>query len=226
MRWLVYMISRFLSGVIFAPFVKLHVRGAENTARPGPFILASNHSSHFDPPLLTVATRRKVDWMAMQALFDMRGVGVWLRNCDGFPVNMGQVDMAASRTAIKRLRLGRMVGIFPEGGIRDGARSALEGGPLRPGLGAIAQLGGAAIIPCAIVGADRLYSGRAWRLWKRTPVWIVYGEPLTCAKGGDRVAIEAALAESFRGLVARLRSECGVADDDLPKSPAFRRSQA
>jgi hypothetical protein len=96
---------------------------------------------------------------------------------------------------------------------------------MRPGLGAIAQLGGAAIIPCAIVGTDRLYSRRAWRLWKRTPVWIIYGEPLTCTKGDDRDAIEAALAEAFRGLVTRLRAECGVAEDDLPKAPADRRSQ-
>jgi 1-acyl-sn-glycerol-3-phosphate acyltransferase len=225
MRWLAYMISRLLSRLLFAPFVKLHVCGAEITARPGPFVLAANHISHFDPPLLTVVARRKVDWMAMQDLFEMRFVGRWLRSVDGFPVRRGQVDSTASRTAIKRLRRGRLVGIFPEGGIRDGARSVLEGAPLRPGLAAIAQLGGAPIIPCAIVGTDRLYARGAWRPWKRTPVWIIFGEPLACAKGDNREALEAALAEAFRSLLARLRRDFSLQEDDLPQPPARRQGR-
>ena len=51
-----------------------------------------------------------------------------------------RADLKTIRTAIDRLKRGRIVGLFPEGGIRDGARSLLEGAPLRPGAATLAQI--------------------------------------------------------------------------------------
>ena len=201
--------------------------GVEATARPGAFILAANHISHFDPPLLAIAIRRKIDWMAMVELFENPIAGRWLCAIDSFPVNRGNVDRRAVRTAIARLKLGRAIGIFPEGGIRDGARSVLEGGPIRPGLGAIAQLGNAPVIPCVILGSDRLYACRTWRLFRRTTVWIGFGEPLYATGSGKRARedFDAALGGAMRQLMAELRDRFGLAAEDMPQPSARRKGR-
>ena len=57
-------------------------------------------------------------------------------------------------TRVTRLKRGRVVGIFPEGGIRDGAHSVLEGAPLKPGIAALAQISGAPVVPCVLIGSE------------------------------------------------------------------------
>src|SRR5437016_4831046 len=80
----------------------------------------------------------------------------------------------------------RVVGIFPEGGIRDGPRSVLEGAPPKPGTAALAQMAGAPILPCAIVGSDRLYNPRMWLPLRRVRVWIAFGEPIFAPEGLEK----------------------------------------
>src|SRR2546430_11636122 len=61
---------------------------------------------------------------------------------DAFPVDRNRADRTTIRGAIERLKNRRIVGLFPEGGIRDGARSLLEGAPLRPGASTLAHIAG------------------------------------------------------------------------------------
>src|SRR5882757_2902045 len=103
-------------------------------------------------------------------------VRVVLREVDAFPADRDRANRKTIRTAIERLKEGRIVGLFPEGGIRDGARSLLEGAPLRPGASTLAHISGVPILPCVIVGTDRLYSRKQWLRWRATPVWIAFGE--------------------------------------------------
>src|SRR5206468_4551169 len=74
---------------------------------------------------------------------------------------------------------GRIVGLFPEGGIRDGVRSLLESAPLRPGASTLAHMAGVPILPCVILGTDRFYSAKGWLPLRRTPVWIAFGKPIS-----------------------------------------------
>jgi 1-acyl-sn-glycerol-3-phosphate acyltransferase len=197
----------------------------ERSGMAGRWILASNHISHFDPPLLSVAARRQVDWMAMAELFSNPCAAAWLRCVDAFPVNRTRADRATVRTALQRLSMGRVVGMFPEGGIRDGERSALGGAALRRGIGALAQFSGAAVAPCVILGSDRLYRPSRWLPFRRAPIWIAFGEPLSCA-GKDRrarVEFEAALAAKLRELADELREAYQLCDEDFPMPPRLRR---
>lgn len=198
-----------------------HVFHPERSQRAGGWILASNHISHFDPALLTIATRRRVDWMAMADLFKNRALGAWMRGAGAFPVVRFQADRSALRTAIARLQAGRVVGMFPEGGLRHGETSVLGGAPLRRGIRAMAELGDAPVVPCVILGADRLYCAAHWRPWRRAPVWIGFGEPLN-ADGPKTPELELALAEALRTLCAEMRAHFQLSDDDLPKSPQER----
>src|SRR3984893_16606805 len=118
---------------LFGSSSRRRVIGLENVKRAGGFLLASNHISHFDPFIISSVVRRKIDWMAMAEVFPMPVVGLFLRAVDAFPAERDRADRKTIRTAIERLKDGRIVGVFPEGGMRDGERSLLEGAPLRPG---------------------------------------------------------------------------------------------
>jgi 1-acyl-sn-glycerol-3-phosphate acyltransferase len=128
-----------------------------------------------------------------------------------------KADRGALRIAVERLRGGKVVGMFPEGGLRDGAASVLGGAPLLRGIRAVAEQGGVPVIPCVILGSDRLYRAANWRPLRRVPVWIGFGEAL--APSG---AVEEKLAEALRSLAGEMRAHFGLSDDDFPKPPRER----
>ena len=133
-----YSLGSVLVRVILGPFARRRVLGTHHVPRVGPCILAPNHISHFDPPLIGISTRRPVDWMAMRELFAHPVSAAIFRRVGAFPVGRESIDMPAVRTAIARLKHGLLVGVFPEGGLRTGPLSVLEGAPLKPGVAALA----------------------------------------------------------------------------------------
>jgi 1-acyl-sn-glycerol-3-phosphate acyltransferase len=218
-----YQITRFLCRCLFAPVVRLHVVGRERTHREGAWILAANHIAHFDPPLIAAAVQRTVDWMAMADLFTNRFTGLWLRSIGSFPLDRERSDPMAVRMAIRRLRAGRVVGMFPEGGLRDGAASVLGGARLKRGLGAIARAAGASVVPCVILGSDRLYRIQRWLPLRRTRVWIGFGESMPPpARGTDPDGFDEKVADALRGVAGELRRVFELTDADFPKPPKER----
>ena len=205
---------------------RIRVLGRENTDRTGGFLLAANHISHFDPFLISLALRRKIDWMTMAEFFRPPMLGFLLRAIDAFPAERDRADLKTIRTAIERLKSGRVVGLFPEGGIRDGTRSLLEGAPLRPGASTLAQIAAVPILPCVILGSDRLYSKRQWLPFRRTPIWIAFGNPIShfseLPKSQARERIESELVAAFKDLYAESREKFQLTAEDLPHPPQER----
>jgi 1-acyl-sn-glycerol-3-phosphate acyltransferase len=222
------MISRFLLKGILGLVAKTHVLHRERSALAGGWLFVSNHISHFDPPFLTVAALRKLDWMATRELYHPLSVALWMHAVDTFPVDRGRADRAATRETLQRLKRGRVVGIFPEGGIRDGAHSVLGGAPLKPGLAGLAQLSKAPVVPCVLIGSDQLYTHRNWLPFRRTTAWIAFGEPLYFeGEGNDaRVAFEARIAESLRALYAELKERFQLTEQALPQPPMRRKGRS
>jgi 1-acyl-sn-glycerol-3-phosphate acyltransferase len=216
--------------LLFGYSSRIYVVGCEHMNRAGGFLLASNHISHFDPLIISSVSRRKIDWMAMAEFFPVSGLGHFLRAVDAFPAARDRADRKTIRTAIERLRNGRIVGVFPEGGIRDGAQSLLEGAPLRAGASTLAHMAGVPIVPCVILGSDRLYGKRNWMPLRRTPVWIAFGQATShfpeLEKSVARARIEQELTDAFQRLYAELRKKFQLTRDDLPHPPLERmRSQ-
>jgi 1-acyl-sn-glycerol-3-phosphate acyltransferase len=226
MKTAVYHAGKLLAKFVFGCVARIHVLGPENANRVGGFLLASNHISHFDPFLIGLRVRRKIDWMTMAEFFRPPALGFFLRAIDAFPAERDRADLKTIRTAIDRLKSGRIVGIFPEGGIRDGARSLLEGAPLRPGTATLAQIADVPVVPCVILGTDRFYSKKQWLPFRRTQVWIAFGKPIACfpelQKSQARELIESELAAAFKNLYAELREKFRLTTDDLPQSPQER----
>lgn len=221
MRWLFYKFTVNLCRCVLALAASPRVYRRDRARRSGAWILAANHISHFDPPLISARMWRKIDWMAFAELFSNRFVGTWLTWCDTFPFTREKADTRTVRTTLARLKAGHVVGIYPEGGLRDGAASVLGGAQLRPGIGAIAQLAGVPVVPCVILGSDRLYRAANWLPLRRVPVWVGFGEALAAPEGG-RAEFEQRLGEALRALAAEMRAHFALSDDDFPKSPRQR----
>src|SRR4029453_18263429 len=226
MKTAVYHAGKLLVKCLFGCVGRIHVIGRQNANRAGGFLLASNHISHFDPFLISLPVRRKIDGTARADFLRPPALGFFLRSIDAFSAERDRADLKTIRTAIDRLKSGRIVGIFPEGGIRHGARSLLEGAPLRPGAAALAQIADVPLVPCVILGTDRFYSKSQWLPFRRTPVWIAFGKPISCfaelQKSQARERIDSELAAAFKNLYAELRGKFRLTTDDLPQSPRER----
>jgi 1-acyl-sn-glycerol-3-phosphate acyltransferase len=218
--------AALLMKALFGYSSRIHVIGLENTKRAGGFLLTSNHISHFDPFIISSVVRRKIDWMAMAEFFPLPVVGLFLRSVDAFPAERDRADRKTIRTAIERLKRGRIVGIFPEGGIRDSAQSLLEGAPVRAGASTLAHIAQVPIVPCVILGGDRLYAKRNWLPLQRVPVWIAFGNTISCfsdlEKSAARALIEEKLTRAFQDLYGELRARFKLTTDDLPHPPRER----
>jgi len=101
--------------------------------------------------MLAVAIPRNIDFLAMVEIFHKPVLGGFARALGAFPVDRSRVDQQAARETIRRLRAGRCVVIFPEGGSVSGRiPCSVEIPVFRPGAGAIASLGRAAILPVIV----------------------------------------------------------------------------
>jgi 1-acyl-sn-glycerol-3-phosphate acyltransferase len=230
MRSLVHSSANYLAaklmGLLFGSVARVRVLRVENANHVGGFLLAANHISHFDPFIISSVVRRKIDWMTMAEFFRIRILRFLLHAVDAFPADRHHADRKTIRTAIERLKSGHVVGLFPEGGIRARAQSLLEGAPLRPGAATLAHIAGVPIVPCVIVGSDRLYSAKQWLPLRRTPIWIAFGDPIPHSpelpKLEARKRIESKLAAEFKNLYAELREKFRLTADDLPHPPEER----
>ena len=150
----------------------------------GAVILAANHMSNWDPPILATFLDRPVSYMAKQELFEVPVFGAAITRCHAFPIRRGAADRAAIKMAVKILKLGKCVGVFPEG-----TRSK-DGRLQKPGAGValIAAMTGVPVVPAAIIGTNRIFSKGCW--FPRLKV--VYGKPI-CFEGDhtDRSSLQA-----------------------------------
>lgn len=199
---------------------RVRVLHGENFPVSGPVILASNHISHFDPPFLSAYSPRPVDWLAMNELYGTEWSKKYFLSVNAIPIRRGAPDRAALREAVARLEDGRVVGIFPEGGIRDGDASVLAGATPQRGLSMLARLSKAPVLPCVILGSDRLYNVKNWKPWRRVPVWICFGQAIP--PGLEEGDFSQRLADSFLRLREDLLTKHGATPEDLPKSPKQR----
>ena len=139
--------------------------GRENIPKEGAVILAANHTSLWDAPVLIPCIGRKLRVMAKQELFDHKLLKPILVSAGAFPVNRDGNDIGAIKTALKTLKNGDVFLIFP-----SGTRVASgETANAKSGVALISSRSGAPVIPVAIRGGYRPFH----------PVKIYFGTPMT-----------------------------------------------
>lgn len=170
---------------VFLTFFSYRVIGKEKLVTEGPVLIASNHESYFDPPVVGIAYDHAVYYLARKTLF--RGFGGWLYpKLNSIPVDQDRPDMTSLKTIIKLLKSGNQVIIFPEG------QRTLDGNlqPAEAGTGLIVAKSKATVQPVRIFGArDALPRGS--NKVKFAPITVVVGDPIEftvdelAAKGRD-----------------------------------------
>lgn len=221
MSELAYRLGAISCRALFQAAADIHILGVEHMPSEGGCLLMGNHVSHFDPMVFAMMFDRQVFYLADLPLLQLPIAGAILRAWDAFPLDRSKPDRAAVRTALRHLDAGRVVGIFPEGGIRQAERSVLFGGPLLPAVISLWQLSGKPVLPGIIIGADALYQ---WRSWLRRPrIIIKYGRPLPAPRrSDDRGELHDLLASSMRRLYAEVDREFRIRPEEMPR-PAQQR---
>jgi 1-acyl-sn-glycerol-3-phosphate acyltransferase len=162
-----YSVARFLAGSCFGLVTGWDVQGRERVPRERGLIVASNHISFWDPPMIGSALPRECFYLAKEELFSTPVLGPFIRSVNSIPIRRGMADLSGLSRATEVLRSGKALLMFPEGSrMRDG-----ELHPARPGVGMMAVSGDASILPCFISGSNR--PARWWR--RAVRVRITFG---------------------------------------------------
>jgi len=168
---IIYKLVAIIIRTIFFFNGGLEVVGKENIPKEG-VIIASNHISYLDPPIIGSVTPRRCNFMAKKRLFDVPVLG-WLIKLAAFPVDREKPRPSTIKEAVKRIRNGHIVVVFPEG-TRNETGDLLEP---KPGIGMVAVMSRAPIVPAYISGSDRaLPPGAGWL--KRAKIKVVFGKPI------------------------------------------------
>lgn len=161
-----------LFGAAFRTLFGMKIVGEENLITEGPVLVASNHQSFLDPPLIGNLYQTEMVFLARKTLFV--GFFKWLYpQWNAIPVDQDRPDMSSLKTIIRKLKEGHRVLVFPEG------ERTLTGeiGPAAPGIGLIAAKSGAVIQPVRIYGArDALPRGSGKVSFAR--ITVVVGKPI------------------------------------------------
>ena len=169
-NWFLYVLARAILTPCFLIWLRQRRIGREHARVRGPLIVAANHRSFLDPFVIatTLPWRRPMHFVAKVELFEPRWQGWLLNRLGAYPVRRGQSDEQTLISSRKVLERGGAVCIFPEGTrIRSGSLAR----PKR-GFGRLALETGAAVLPVAVHGSERVRDG-----------WIIHPRKVSVRAG-------------------------------------------
>jgi 1-acyl-sn-glycerol-3-phosphate acyltransferase len=196
---------------------RVRVEGLEHVPASGSAILAFNHVSSLDGPVLAIEIawrhRRESRFLVAAEFFERPLIGMILRRFDQIPIQRGTGDGAALEDALGTVRRGALAAIAPEGGVN--ADGAVELQRIRRGVARIAIPTRSPIVPVGMWGTQRRWPRSGLRLgppWRPT-LAIAFGPPLLASdEDVDDAAIDdvtARLRERLTAQVARARALAG-----------------
>lgn len=170
----VYGFFHYLTGCCYDIFFRGEVAGLENLPREGSFLIAANHASYLDPPLIGSQVPRQIAYFARKTLWKGGLSTWWLDTVGTIPVDRdGGQDVSAIKRVLRALKENKGLIVFPEGTRSpDGTLQAPKAG-----VGLICCRAQVPVVPVRIFGSFDAYGkGRGLRLG--TPVTIVFGRPI------------------------------------------------
>ena len=150
-------------------------RGHGQVPEAGPVILASNHIGWLDGPLLIATTPRPAHALVKSEMFEGK-TGLLMKVAGQISVQRRSTDAGAVRQAVRALRAGQVVVIYPEGTRGDGEFTAIKGG-----VGYLALVTGAPVVPVAIFGTRQVGEASSAKPAKGARIDVIYGAPIQFA---------------------------------------------
>jgi 1-acyl-sn-glycerol-3-phosphate acyltransferase len=198
----IYRLGYTISKVVAKLGFRLRIYGRENLIEDGPAILASNHASYLDPPLVGVSCRKDVYFLARKSLFERPVIGPLIGQLNTIPVDRDRGDVGAVRAMIKLLKSGNRVLVFPEGTrSKDGNLQ-----PARAGVGLLIAKSLAPVVPVRVFGSYAALP-RSGGI-RFVPITVVIGKPLFFTKqdlGTDERAAYQVLSDRVMAAIAALQ---------------------
>ncbi len=195
----------FISAVLYILFkvlFRFKAHGTQNVpteADKRGVILAPNHQSFLDPPILGISLQRRVTFLAKEYLFKNFVVGIILRGIGAYPIKSEKDDFRSIRDLIRLLKDGQCVVVFPEG-----TRSA-DGQMNEPesGIGFLAAKSAAYVVPVYIRGSYEAFPKKGG-FFKLKPVQAYYGEPFIPAEDKSLMEAQDPYGAVSREIMARI----------------------
>ena len=174
---------------------RVKIIGKNNIPKEGALLFCGNHRTYLDPPLIVVTAGRKMSFMAKEELRENAGMRFLMYAFDAITLKRDSKDISALKSAMKILKNGGCIGIFPEG-TRNGMEK--NDGKLKNGAAYMALKTGAKIIPIGIQGEAKPFTKNA----------IIYGKPIDTIKYGkaDKEA-EEKLTEDLKQQIIMLTNQ-------------------
>lgn len=176
---MIYSISRFIFFVLSKLFFGVTAVGVENIPKKGGFILASNHVSYLDPALVGIFCSKRLSFMARESLFENPILGWWCSAVGVIPLKRNAADLSALKEAMRRLKNGEGIVLFPEG-TRQPAGASF-GRPLA-GVGFLAEKLRSPVVPVYVQGAENA-APKGTKLFRITKISVYYGKPFYIEEG-------------------------------------------
>jgi 1-acyl-sn-glycerol-3-phosphate acyltransferase len=176
LSYLFYQLLRTIFYFFFKVINRLEVIGSENVPKKGGVIVAANHVSYLDPPVIGVALKRRAAYIAKEGLFRIPLIGRAIKVfC--FPVSRDRPQPSTIKEAVSRLKQGGVLVLFPEGG-RSADGSFLDA---KRGVGMIAAMSATPVVPTLIEGTDKALPVGA-KFIRPAKIRVVFGTPLKIEK--------------------------------------------
>ena len=205
-----YRVCWCVVNALFALLFTRKTRGREHVPRAGGFIVACNHISFWDPPLVGASLPREVHFLAKEELF-ANGAFRWLiSSLNAIPIRRGLSDPGGVKRALDVVSRGAGLVMFPEGGrVKEGGLK-----PALPGVGLLSVKAGVPVVPAYVSGSDKIKKA----ILRLHRVELTFGEPYfpPAETEGTRAR------ELYRGVgaevmrrIAELKSKAGQKEDAL-----------
>jgi len=199
-----YTVSKTIARLFFS-FRVLH---PERMVEEGPLILASNHQSYFDPPLVGICSRRAVYYLARKTLLQIPLLGKLLPHINVILVDRDGNDMSALKSVIRAVKSGNAVVLFPEG-TRSADGNLQEA---KAGLGLVIAKTRAPVQPVRIFGSYEAFPKGSDKI-SLAPITVVLGETIhftdadlnPSLHGNDERALYQSLSDRVMSAIAELQ---------------------
>jgi 1-acyl-sn-glycerol-3-phosphate acyltransferase len=203
MNW-VYFLGWAFFRFFYATYFRWRVFNPERVPLEGPVILAANHASFIDPPLVGGGVKRPINYLARENLFRFPVVGWVLHRWQVVPVDRDGGGAKGLKNILDRLLDGGAIILFPEGTrTRDGKLQ-----PARSGIGLTVIKSNAPVVPVRVFGTFEAY-GRHMKIPLPHRIGVKYGKPMmfTELRAEAKVCSKPRLKEIYQEVANQLMVE-------------------